>query len=367
MLSHDPAEGNHFFWFFAWPGRPERASWRERTGVGVWRGRVALRFAGNWGISRLVQRGGREMGARDPSVTGYRVIVFAGAERGEMIRGIIGEATGAHPIDLAVGASRLPGVWPWPVSREAARFIVERLEAVGIAAEARRADDFPILGRPRALAAVAVLEEGLRCEGWRGEPTQYLPWSRVELVVAGWIARPDAVATDSSPTPAADRVIGWGRLFAGLRGRSAARDPVWLGGDGARLRRAARRPRDPLGQALVVRREPFLCLRLSEDRLRWRGDVETASGVGPAPPGDRAGEPPGRRRFRLGVATILERSVRGGADVSARSWRFARTPAPPEGFAPEFDSPEALEDRATLETLARWHDRRADSSPSIGE
>lgn len=306
------------------------------------------------------------MGTTKPSGAGYRVIVFAGAERIELIRGIIGEATAAHPIDLALGAARLPGVWPWPVSQEAARFIVERLEAFGIAAEARRADTFPVLGRPRAVSAVAVLKDGLRCEGWRGEPTQYIPWSRVEVVVAGWIARPDAVAPASYSLPAADRVTGWGRLFTGLRSPTI-RESVWLGGGGTRLRQAVRRPRDPLGQALVVRREPTLCLRLSEDRLRWRGEVETLSSAEPAPTSDRAGEPPGRRRFRLGIATILERSVQAGANVSARSWRFARTPAPPDGFAPEFDSPEALEDRATLETLARWHDHRADSAPLIGE
>ena len=61
------------------------------------------------------------------------------------------------------------------------RKLLDGLYEYKVAAEAWRADQLPDLSPPRTVHRAACLDQGLRIEGLRGEPTHWAPWDKVEL------------------------------------------------------------------------------------------------------------------------------------------------------------------------------------------
>ena len=74
------------------------------------------------------------------------------------------------------------GVWPQPLDEPTVRKLLVGLYDYKVAAEAWRADQLPDLSPPRTVHRAACLDQGLRIEGLRGEPTHWVPWDRVEMI-----------------------------------------------------------------------------------------------------------------------------------------------------------------------------------------
>ena len=129
----------------------------------------------------------------------YRLVIFDAIDDPQELREMICRLTGMHPTDVVQWLARRPGVWPHPLDEPTVRGLLDGLYEAGVAAEAWRADQFPDLSPPRTVHRAACLDEGLRIEGLRGEPTHWVPWDRVEMICAGKITAVDEVRDVQKP------------------------------------------------------------------------------------------------------------------------------------------------------------------------
>ena len=126
-----------------------------------------------------------------------------------------------------------------------------------MAAEAWRADQFPDLSPARTIHDAACLDGGLRIKGLRGEPTHWVPWDKIELISAGRIEAEDEYR--GIKPPAWTSALSMGLRALTLRG---ARPPD-------RRTRAVRVPRAPVGEVIIVRRDPRIAFRIVENQMNY--------------------------------------------------------------------------------------------------
>ena len=120
-----------------------------------------------------------------------------------------------------------------------------------------RADQFPDLSPPRTVHRAACLDEGLRIEGLRGEPTHWVPWDRVEMICAGKVTAEDEFRDVHKHALAV-------RGCFGHPGSGLAKPVRW-----SRMARAIAIPRDPVGEILIVRRDPRIAFRVVENQMNY--------------------------------------------------------------------------------------------------
>jgi hypothetical protein len=162
-----------------------------------------------------------------------------------------------HPTDAMLWIAKVPGVWPKPLPDDQARALLDGLYELGIAAEAWLVTTFPDLSPARTVHDAACLPEGLRIKGLRGEPTHWVPWPKVELVCAGRIAAEDEFRAVSPPNwPSA--------VITGIRALALRRPEPRF-----RRARAVRVPRDPVGEVIIVRKDPRLAFRVIENQMNY--------------------------------------------------------------------------------------------------
>ena len=137
------------------------------------------------------------------------------------------------------------------------RKLLDGLYEYKVAAEAWRADQLPDLSPPRTVHRAACLDQGLRIEGLRGEPTHWVPWDRVEMICAGKVTAEDEVRDVRKQRWPSAVVVGIRAL--------AFRGPRPMG----RMARAHRVPRDPVGEILIVRRDPRIAFRVVENQMNY--------------------------------------------------------------------------------------------------
>ncbi len=137
---------------------------------------------------------------------------------------------------------------------------------LGVAAEAWRADLLPVLYPPRNVHDVACLPNGLRVRGLRGEPIHWVPWDAIELVSAGRIEQADELRVIAPPSWVQAVSTGLNALL---------HRPSRL----ARRERSMRVSREPVGELIVVRRDPRIALRVAEDAMNYAylGDRKQAT------------------------------------------------------------------------------------------
>src|SRR5262245_43409873 len=187
----------------------------------------------------------------------YRLVIFDAIDDPQALREMICDATGMHPTDVVQWLARAPGVWPQPLEEPVVRTLLDGLYECKVAAEAWRSDQFPDLSPPRTVHRAACLDEGLRIEGLRGEPTHWVPWDRVEMICVGKVVAEDEFRmVKRLQWPSA--VISGIRALALQKPRPIER-PV----------RAHRIPHDPLGEVLIVRRDPRVAFRVVENKMNY--------------------------------------------------------------------------------------------------
>ncbi len=264
----------------------------------------------------------------------YRLVVFDELDDPHQVRDLFCRVTGLHPTDAMQWVARVPGVWPKMLDEGQTRQLLEGLYELEVAAEAWRSDAFPDINRPRTIHEAACLDGGFRVTGLRGEPTHWAPWDKVELIAAGKIAADDEFREVVPP--------GWvNALSTGFRA-AIGRAPRQ-----ARVRRALRIPRDPVGEVLIVRRDPRLAFRVVENKMNYAylGDRLGTSAAENFPKflGDLC------RLARAAFITPTTTSLLEGGDL--------------DEF--EFASSQSLVDYATLRLLWSWY--RRDRDREMGE
>jgi hypothetical protein len=210
----------------------------------------------------------------DKAIPPYRLVVFDAIDDPRGVRDLVCRMTGAHPTDAMRWIARAPGTWPKPLPEAQARAVLDGLYDFGIAAEAWRADQFPDLSRPRIIHKASCLPAGFRAQGLHGEATHWAPWDKIDLISAG---RVDAEDEFRSVSP-----MSWpSAVVAGLRALTF-RHPA---GFAARHARVQRVPRDPVGEVLIVRRDPLIAFRVVENQMNYSylGNRLTPSAAGNFP------------------------------------------------------------------------------------
>jgi hypothetical protein len=187
----------------------------------------------------------------------YRLVIFDAIDDPTELRDMISAATGIHPTDAVQWLARAPGVWPRPLDEATVRRVLDGLFESRVAAEAWRSDLFPELSPARTFHRAACLDEGLRIEGLRGEPTHWVPWDRVEMICAGKVVGEDEFREGQRSRWPSGVVAGIRTLT--LRKAFPA----------GRASRAQRSPRDPLGEVLIVRRDPRIAFRVVENQMNY--------------------------------------------------------------------------------------------------
>jgi len=187
----------------------------------------------------------------------YRLVIFDAIDDPQELREMVCGATGMHPTDAVQWLARAPGTWPQPYDDATVRKLLDGLYEFGVAAEAWRTDQFPELSPARSVHRAACLDEGLRIEGLRGEPTHWIPWDRVEMLCAGKVAAEDEFRDPKSPRwPSA--------VVAGIRAVALQKPRPF-----DRHLRASRVPRDPVAEVLIVRRDPRIAFRVIENQMNY--------------------------------------------------------------------------------------------------
>ncbi len=187
----------------------------------------------------------------------YRLVIFEPIDDIQSVRELFCSVTGMHPTDAVQWLARAPGTWPQPLEESEVRRLLDGLFQAGIAAEAWRTDQFPELNPARTVHRAACLAEGFRVEGLRAEPTHWVPWDRIELICAGRIGGDDEFRSGHSPR--------WPTVVvAGIRALALMKPQP-----SSRLGRAARIPRDPVGEVIVVRRDPRVAFRAIETQMNY--------------------------------------------------------------------------------------------------
>ncbi|MDB5350709.1 MAG: hypothetical protein JWN86_1956 [Planctomycetota bacterium] len=265
---------------------------------------------------------------------GYRLVLFDAPDDPQAVRDLLCRVTGIHPTDAMRWVAHSPGVWPRPLSEIEARDLLDGLYEQGVAAEARRADLFPNLSPPRTIHGAACLPEGFRVTGLRGEPTHWVPWDKIELIAAGKVEMEDEFRDVSPPT--------W--IVAVSTGLNALlRRPQMI----ARRQRAVRVPRDPVGEVVIVRRDPRVTLRVIENQMNY------------AYLGDRIW-PLAAENFPIFLEDL--RTLASDAFVTPSTLALLED-GPPQDFA--FPTSQSLLDYATHRLLWSWY--RRDRDRDVGE
>jgi hypothetical protein len=262
----------------------------------------------------------------------YRLVVFDLVEADELprVRELFCRVTGMHPTDATQWLARTPGVWPRPLAEDQVRALLDGLYDLQVAAEARRTDLFPELSPARTIHEAACLEGGFRITGLRGEPTHWVPWDRVELISAGRIQAEDEFRDPSPPS--------WtSALSIGLRALTLRPSKAPL-----RRSRALRVPRDPVGEILVVRRDPRVAFRIVENQMNY-------ASLGPRL------RPSAAENFPIFLAALC--AFADDATLTPPT-RALLDGAAPEAY--EFPSSQALLDYTTHRLLWRWYSRDRD-------
>lgn len=266
----------------------------------------------------------------------YRLVVFDALDDAQKVRDLFVDVTGSHPTDAMQWVARVPGVWPKLLDQKQVRRLLDGLYELEIAAEAWRVDAFPDLGRPRTVHEAACLDGGFRVTGLRGEPTHWVPWDKVELIAAGKVSAEDEFRDVTPP--------GWiNALSTGFRAA------IGKAPRGARKSRAMRIPREPIGEVLVVRRDPRLAFRIVENQMNY-GYL-----------GDRLA-PSAAENFPKMVGDL--RRLASDAHVTQTTLDLLDGGAP-DGY--EFASSQGLIDYATLRLLYAWYRRDRDASEGTEE
>jgi hypothetical protein len=269
-----------------------------------------------------------------PAPTMYRLVVFEEVDEPQAVRDLVCRATQAHPTDATQWIARLPGVWAHPLPADQVRTLLDGLYELGVAAEAWRVDQFPDLSPPRTVHDVACLPEGFRVRGLRGEPIHWVPWDKIELICAGRVDAEDEFRGAIPPSWSSALTTGIQAIL-----RRHGRLPP-------RRARAQRIPRDPVGEVIIVRRDPLLAFRIVENQMNY------------AYLGARLG-PTASENFPLLVADLVARSDEAYIAPATYSLLERRVPGE-HGFA----SSQALLDYATHRLLWGWYRRDRDSGRS---
>ncbi len=117
-------------------------------------------------------------------------------------------------------------------------------------------DLFPSLSPPRTIHGAACLPEGFRVTGLRGEPTHWVPWDKIELIAAGKVDVEDEFRDVLPATWVTAVSTGLNALL---------RRPQMI----ARKHRAVRITRDPVGELILVRRDPRVTFRVIENKMNY--------------------------------------------------------------------------------------------------
>jgi hypothetical protein len=263
----------------------------------------------------------------------YRLVVFQTIDEPQELRDLVCRVTGMHPTDAVQWLARAPGTWPQPLEEPEVRKLLEGLFEAGIAAEAWRIDQFPELSPARTVHRAACLAEGFRVEGLRAEPTHWVPWERIELICAGRIGVEDEFRHVQSPR--------WpSMVVAGVRALALMKPKP-----SSRLARASRIPRDPVGEVIVVRRDPRVAFRAVENQMNYAylGKRRSHSAA---------------ENFPIFVADLCARADTAYITPSTRSFLDRK-----EDGEHEFPSSQALLDYATHRLLWSWYRRDRDAQP----
>lgn len=262
----------------------------------------------------------------------YRLVVFEAVEQPEEVRNLFCRVVGIHPTDATQWIARVPGVWPHALSEKVTRELLDGLYVLGVPAEAWRTDVFPELAPPRTIHSAACLPEGFRVKGLRGEPTHWVPWNKIELVGAGRIDTVDEYRSVSPPAwPSA--------VVTGLRAM-VFRRPI----PSSRRARAVRIPQDPVGEVIIVRRDPRIAFRVVENQMNY-GYL-----------GERL-RPSAVENFPIFVREICTMAPDAFITPSTRAFLDQGGPA-----EYSFPSSQALLDYATHRLLWSWYRRDRDAN-----
>jgi len=259
----------------------------------------------------------------------YRLVIFDEIDEPvfQDARDLFCTVTGIHPTDAVQWLKRTPGTWPHPLDEAKTRLLLDGLYELAIAAEAWLVDRFPNLGTPRNIHRVACLAEGLRIEGIRGEPTHWTPWNKVEMICAGRIGASDEFRNTSQPR--------WpGAIVTGIRALTL-RAPR----PSDRRSRSQRIVRDPVGEILVVRRDPRVAFRFLEDQMNYSylGDRLAQSSA---------------ENFPVFLADLCARSMDAYLTASTKALMANGDPS-----EYEFPNSQALLEYATHRLLWSWYSR----------
>jgi hypothetical protein len=270
----------------------------------------------------------------------YRLVVFDPLEPDELppARELFCRVTGMHPTDATQWLARTPGVWPRPLSEDHVRALLDGLYDLRVAAEAWRADQFHELSPARTIHDGACLEGGFRITGLRGEPTHWVPWDKVELISAGRVAAEDEFRGAAPPS--------WGSSLAtGLQalvhrpGRIPAPD---------RRARASRVSRVPVGEILLVRRDPRVAFRIVENQMKY-------TSLGPRL------RPSAAENFPIFLAALCAHADSATLTPPTRALLEGT-----DTESCEFPSSQALLDYTTHRLLWRWYSLERDERRRTG-
>jgi hypothetical protein len=261
----------------------------------------------------------------------YRLVIFQAINEPQELRELVCRVTGMHPTDAVQWLARAPGTWPQPLGETEVRQLLDGLYESGIAAEAWRSDQFPELSPARTVHRAACLAEGFRVEGLHGEPTHWVPWDRIELICAGRIAAEDEYRHPHPPRWPSTVVAGI-RALVLMKPQSSSRRA-----------RAMRIPRDPVGEVVIVRRDPRIGFRVVENQMSYAylGQRRSQSAA---------------ENFPVFVADLCARADAAYITPSTRSFLERGEPGDHE-----FPSAQALLDYATHRLLWSWYRRDRDA------
>jgi hypothetical protein len=263
--------------------------------------------------------------------TRYRLVIFDAIEDPQSLRDLVCQVTGMHPTDAVQWLARAPGLWPKALEEAEVRKLLDGLFEAQVAAEAWRADRFPELSPARTVHRAACLNEGFRIQGLRGEPTHWVPWDRIEMICAGRIAPEDEYRKDPSPR--------WpSPVVAGIRALALMKPSP----SGRRVR-SQRVPRDPVCEALIVRRDPRIVFRVVESQMNY------------AYLGDRLSQT-AAENFPVFLADLCSRA--DGAYLTPSTRAILKIDDPGNC---EFASSQALMEYATHRLLWSWYSRDRDA------
>lgn len=257
----------------------------------------------------------------------YRLVVFDAIDDPAPVRDLFCKVTGMHPTDATLWLARTPGTWPQPLPQDQTRALLDGLYDLGVAAEAWLVEKFPDLNPARTVHDAACLAEGFRVKGLRGEPTHWAPWEKIELIAAGRIEFEDEYQTARPPR--------WPSAVAtGIRALTLRKPRL-----APRTARAARVARDPVGEVVIVRRDPRIAFRVIENQMNYAYLGERLSPVASA-------------NFPVFVADLCARAEQ--AHLAPSTTAFLHGGDPDEC---SFPNSQALLDYTIIRLLWSWYSR----------